>query len=169
MGRPRRRLRNSSRFAYPRQSVAFWLKRVRPASPPSAELPRRPRQKGGMCSKGGGKGGLLGVASAERCRGSTEGRRGVGKGGVGKGGVGGKERDRQRKADKKHKQPFVADITLIEQTIKFCKSLTSGKEEKQEEEKKAHHLILRSSVIVLPLIPPSRSAVLPYDGCRIAV
>jgi len=46
------------------------------------------------------------------------------------------ERDRQRKAEKIDEQPFVADITLIEQTIKFCKSLTSGKEEKQEEEKK---------------------------------
>jgi len=46
------------------------------------------------------------------------------------------ERDRQRRVEKIDDQPFVAEITLIEQTIKFCKSLASGKEEKQEEEKK---------------------------------
>jgi len=46
------------------------------------------------------------------------------------------ERQKQRKVEKMDEQPYVADITLIEQTIKFCKSLSSGKEEKQEEEKK---------------------------------
>jgi uncharacterized coiled-coil DUF342 family protein len=46
------------------------------------------------------------------------------------------ERQRQRKVEKMDEQPYVQDITLIEQTIKFCKSLTSGKEEKKEEEAK---------------------------------
>lgn len=46
------------------------------------------------------------------------------------------ERNRLRKAEKIDEQPHVAEITLIEQTIKFCKSLASGREEKQEEEKK---------------------------------
>jgi len=46
------------------------------------------------------------------------------------------DRKKQQKADKLDDQPFVAEITLIEQTIKFCTSLTSGKVEKKEEEKK---------------------------------
>merc|ERR1711957_178156 len=33
-------------------------------------------------------------------------------------------------------QPFVAEITLLEQTIKFCKSLTGGKEVEKKEDKK---------------------------------
>merc|ERR1711957_951821 len=33
-------------------------------------------------------------------------------------------------------QPFVTEITLIEQTIQFCKSLTGGKEVEKKEDKK---------------------------------
>merc|ERR1719424_1678469 len=46
------------------------------------------------------------------------------------------EHSRQRKVDKLDEQPFVTEITLLEQTIKFCKSLTSGKEVEKKEEKK---------------------------------
>merc|ERR1719293_72901 len=46
------------------------------------------------------------------------------------------ERSRQKKVEKMDEQPFVTEITLLEQTIKFCKSLTSGKEVEKEEEKK---------------------------------
>jgi hypothetical protein len=46
------------------------------------------------------------------------------------------DRSRQKKVEKMDEQPFVTEITLIEQTIKFCKSLTSGKEVAKEEEKK---------------------------------
>merc|ERR1712151_1027394 len=46
------------------------------------------------------------------------------------------ERSRQKKVEKMDEQPFVTEITLIEQTIKFCKSLTSGKEVEKKEEKK---------------------------------
>ncbi|CAK0905546.1 unnamed protein product, partial [Prorocentrum cordatum] len=46
------------------------------------------------------------------------------------------ERNRQRRAEKVDEQPFVMEITLIEQTMKFCTSLVSGREEKKEEEKK---------------------------------
>merc|ERR1712228_920941 len=45
-------------------------------------------------------------------------------------------RNRQKKVEKLDEQPFVTEITLLEQTIKFCKSLTSGKEEEKKEEKK---------------------------------
>merc|ERR1712151_816437 len=46
------------------------------------------------------------------------------------------ERSRQKKVEKMDEQPFVTEITLIEQTIKFCKSLTSGKEVEKKEDKK---------------------------------
>jgi uncharacterized coiled-coil DUF342 family protein len=46
------------------------------------------------------------------------------------------ERTRQKKAEKMDEQPYVMEITLIEQSMKFCKSLTAGKEEKVVEEKK---------------------------------
>jgi len=46
------------------------------------------------------------------------------------------DRKRQQKAEKLDDQPYVAEITLIEQTIKFCSSLTGGKVEKKVEEKK---------------------------------
>jgi len=42
-----------------------------------------------------------------------------------------------KKAEKLDEQPYVAEITLIEQTISFCKSFTqTKKEEKEETEKK---------------------------------
>merc|ERR1712194_915433 len=50
-----------------------------------------------------------------------------------------KERDQAnlvRKAEKLEDQPYVAEITLIEQTIAFCESLTKKKAEAVEEEKK---------------------------------
>ncbi|CAK0844209.1 unnamed protein product [Prorocentrum cordatum] len=50
------------------------------------------------------------------------------------------ERNRQKKVEKLDEQPFVTEITLIEQTIKFCKSLTASKEvEKKEEAKDIEH------------------------------
>mmetsp|Transcript_20021 Transcript_20021/g.53671 ORF Transcript_20021/g.53671 Transcript_20021/m.53671 type:complete len:472 (+) Transcript_20021:106-1521(+) len=50
------------------------------------------------------------------------------------------ERNRQKKVEKLDEQPFVTEITLIEQTIKFCKSLTGVKEvEKKEETKDIDH------------------------------
>merc|ERR1712083_152334 len=50
-----------------------------------------------------------------------------------------KERDQfnlVRKAEKLEDQPYVAEITLIEQTIAFCESLTKKKAEAEEQEKK---------------------------------
>merc|ERR1712228_105230 len=45
-------------------------------------------------------------------------------------------RNRQKKVEKLDDQPFVTEITLLEQTIKFCKGLTAGKEAEKKEEKK---------------------------------
>merc|ERR1712039_1025580 len=54
-----------------------------------------------------------------------------------------KARDQEnkvKKAEKLEDQPYVAEITLIEQTIAFCNSLTQKKaEEKQEEKKEIAH------------------------------
>merc|ERR1712228_578280 len=50
-----------------------------------------------------------------------------------------KERDQQtkmKKAEALEDQPYVAEITLIEQTIQFCSSLTQKKTEDAKEEKK---------------------------------
>merc|ERR1712039_11751 len=50
-----------------------------------------------------------------------------------------KERDQQnklKKAERLEEQPYVAEITLIEQTIAFCNSLTQKKAEDAKEEKK---------------------------------
>merc|ERR1712083_1140672 len=50
-----------------------------------------------------------------------------------------KERDQQnklRRAEQLEEQPYVAEITLIEQTIAFCNSLTQKKAEDKKEEKK---------------------------------
>merc|ERR1711976_762498 len=50
-----------------------------------------------------------------------------------------KERDQanlMRKAEKLEDQPYVAEITLIEQTIAFCEPLTKKKAEAEEQEKK---------------------------------
>eukprot|EP00928_Gymnodinium_smaydae_P085836 TRINITY_DN694_c0_g2_i1.p2 TRINITY_DN694_c0_g2~~TRINITY_DN694_c0_g2_i1.p2 ORF type:complete len:417 (-),score=167.58 TRINITY_DN694_c0_g2_i1:93-1157(-) len=46
------------------------------------------------------------------------------------------DQQRQRKADKLDEQPYVAEITLIEQTILFCKGLTASKGGDKTEEKK---------------------------------
>merc|ERR1712113_215217 len=54
-----------------------------------------------------------------------------------------KDRDQQnklKKAERLEEQPYVAEITLIEQTIAFCNSLTQKKaDEKQEEKKEIAH------------------------------
>merc|ERR1712060_991341 len=54
-----------------------------------------------------------------------------------------KQRDEENKvkrAEKLEDQPYVAEITLIEQTIAFCNSLTQKKvEDKQEEKKEIAH------------------------------
>merc|ERR1711979_111301 len=50
-----------------------------------------------------------------------------------------KERDQAnlvKKAERLEDQPYVAEITLIEQTIAFCESLTKKKAETEEQEKK---------------------------------
>jgi len=50
-----------------------------------------------------------------------------------------KEREQQnklKKAERLEEQPYVAEITLIEQTIAFCNSLTQKKAEDAKEEKK---------------------------------
>merc|ERR1712187_993677 len=50
-----------------------------------------------------------------------------------------KERDQQnkiKKAEALEDQPYVAEITLVEQTIAFCNSLTQEKKEAAKEEKK---------------------------------
>jgi hypothetical protein len=47
------------------------------------------------------------------------------------------ERKRMREAEKLDDQPYVAEITLIEQTILYCKSLTQAKSVEQKEEKKS--------------------------------
>merc|ERR1712113_285319 len=57
--------------------------------------------------------------------------------------MGQKERDQinlKKKAEKLEDQPYVAEITLIEQTIAFCNSLTQKKvEDKAEETKEIAH------------------------------
>merc|ERR1711862_981160 len=45
-------------------------------------------------------------------------------------------RKRVRDADKLDEQPYIAEITLIEQSIAFYKSLTQAKGSQKEEEKK---------------------------------
>merc|ERR1719487_793128 len=46
------------------------------------------------------------------------------------------QRRKERAAEKLDEQPYVAEITLIEQTISFCKSLTQSKDAEEKEEKK---------------------------------
>merc|ERR1712187_348517 len=46
------------------------------------------------------------------------------------------ERRKERAAEKLDEQPYVSEITLVEQTILFCKSLTQSKEKEAKEEKK---------------------------------
>merc|ERR1712032_1329925 len=43
---------------------------------------------------------------------------------------------REREIEKMDEQPYISEITLIEQTIKFCKSLLPKAETEQKEEKK---------------------------------
>ncbi|CAE7333343.1 unnamed protein product [Symbiodinium sp. CCMP2592] len=45
-------------------------------------------------------------------------------------------RRKQREAEKLDEQPYVAEITLIEQTIKYCKGLVQSKTEEKKDEKK---------------------------------
>jgi len=45
-------------------------------------------------------------------------------------------RRKEREAEKLNEQPHVAEITLIEQTIAFCKSLTATKDKEEKVEKK---------------------------------
>merc|ERR1712146_593161 len=46
------------------------------------------------------------------------------------------QRRKERAAEKLDEQPYVSEITLIEQTMLFCKSLTQSKDSDQKEEKK---------------------------------
>merc|ERR1712187_932521 len=59
-------------------------------------------------------------------------------------------RQLERKAEKLDEQPHVAEITLIEQTIAFCKSLTQAKgAEKKEEKKETVHDLPEGATLVL--------------------
>merc|ERR1711862_884186 len=59
-------------------------------------------------------------------------------------------RRRMREADKLEEQPFVAEITLVEQSIKFCNSLVAGRGVKEQEEKKEiQHTNKAEEVILL--------------------
>merc|ERR1719432_232483 len=46
------------------------------------------------------------------------------------------QRRKERAAEKLDEQPYVSEITLVEQTILFCKSLTQSKEKEAKEEQK---------------------------------
>merc|ERR1712039_1131006 len=64
-----------------------------------------------------------------------------------------KERDQQnrlKKAERLEDQPYVAEITLVEQTIAFCNSLTAKKVEEAKEDKKetVHDLPDGASVLM---------------------
>merc|ERR1712232_1541372 len=59
-------------------------------------------------------------------------------------------RKRVRDADKLDEQPYIAEITLIEQSIAFCKSLTQAKGvEKEEEKKEIKHSNKAEEVVLL--------------------
>merc|ERR1712157_244935 len=59
-------------------------------------------------------------------------------------------RQLERKAEKLDEQPHVAEITLIEQTIAFCKSLTQAKgAEKKEEKKETVHNLPDGATVML--------------------
>jgi len=45
-------------------------------------------------------------------------------------------RKKQREVEKLDEQPYVSEITLIEQTLKFCRTMVQPKDEKKEDEKK---------------------------------
>merc|ERR1719396_291557 len=46
------------------------------------------------------------------------------------------QRRKERAAEKLDEQPYVSEITLIEQTILFCKTLTQSKDKEEKEEQK---------------------------------
>merc|ERR1712032_1787109 len=57
---------------------------------------------------------------------------------MGRSGRSGRQRDmqrREREVEKLDEQPYISEITLIEQTMKFCKSLLPKGESEQKEEK----------------------------------
>merc|ERR1719277_348736 len=56
---------------------------------------------------------------------------------------------RQRQAEKLDEQPHIQEITLIEQTILFCKSLTTSKDKEEKEEKKEIQHDLKDGMEVL--------------------
>lgn len=60
------------------------------------------------------------------------------------------QKKRLAKAEKLDEQPYVAEITLIEQTILFCKSLTQskGEEKKEEREQKDLNVIEGAEVML---------------------
>jgi len=61
------------------------------------------------------------------------------------------QRDRMRKADALEQQPYVTEITLIEQTISFCKGLVADKgPAKQEEKKEISHSNTDGMEVLLP-------------------
>merc|ERR1719343_311626 len=56
----------------------------------------------------------------------------------------------ERKAEKLDEQPHVAEITLIEQTIKFCKGLTQAKgQEKVEEKKETNYAVPDGATLIM--------------------
>merc|ERR1712217_58294 len=58
-------------------------------------------------------------------------------------------RQLERKAEKLDEQPHVAEMTLIEQTIAFCKSLTQKKEEKKEEVKQTNYAVPEGATMIM--------------------
>merc|ERR1719277_1993088 len=56
---------------------------------------------------------------------------------------------RQRQADKLDEQPHIQEMTLIEQTILFCKSLAGSKDKEEKEEKKEIKHDLKDGMEVL--------------------
>merc|ERR1712151_1385372 len=58
-------------------------------------------------------------------------------------------RQLERKAEKLDEQPHVAEMTLIEQTIAFCKSLTLNKEEKKEEVKQTNYAVPDGATMIM--------------------
>merc|ERR1712048_1235470 len=58
-------------------------------------------------------------------------------------------RQLERKAEKLDEQPHVAEMTLIEQTIAFCKSLTQKKEEKKEEVKQTNYAVPDGATMII--------------------
>jgi len=57
---------------------------------------------------------------------------------------------KQREVEKLDEQPYVSEMTLIEQTIQFCKSLVQTKgEEKKEEKKEVEHQLKAGEEVLL--------------------